>query len=76
MYEEDLPIASKITDLANGIKNTLQGMLNKDFDKDEMETKNYSIGVLIGDISGEYLEGEMPPTLKFRMQMDEALIED
>ena len=42
-------------------------MLNRDFDKDEMETKNYSIGVLIGDISGEYLEGEMPPTLKFRM---------
>ncbi|MCR1290101.1 hypothetical protein [Shouchella clausii] len=67
-YKADLPIATEMIDLANGVKNTLQDML--DGDNNNLENKNHAIGILIGNISGEYLDGELPPTLKYNLEMD------
>lgn len=68
-YEEDLTIASELIDLANGVKNTLQDML--DGNDDDLKSKNHAIGVLIGNISEEYLDGELPPTLKHKLEAAE-----
>ncbi|ARK28783.1 hypothetical protein [Halalkalibacter krulwichiae] len=67
-YGGDVTVASEIIDLANGVKNTMREVLDGNYD--DLEDKNYAIGVLIGSISEEYLDGELPPTLKYGLELD------
>ncbi|MGN7311468.1 hypothetical protein ACTHQ4_10220 [Alkalicoccobacillus gibsonii] len=59
----DLSIAEEITEIANESKEAAETALAGDYNS--MKNKLIIINQDVNDLSGVYLDGEMPPSLKF-----------
>jgi len=65
------PLAILIIELGKSVKSGCQDKLSGDHKSDY--DNSYEIGKKIGFISGTYMNGELPPTVKFTIELNEAI---